>query len=162
MKRIITTTAVAAVVAGLTSAPAWAKSCDVGCLNNKLATLNNKVATLTKVVATDTKVLQVYTSCLSEVPVTVYGDGLHNTFGYSYNDGTNAPFLTSALDITQQGGQVDAWLMYDKCNKTTTATTRHGVRERTLTGGLDRAFGLMGMAVATFALDLTPQNKQRP
>jgi len=56
--------------------------------------------------------------CLYEAPFTEYGDP-EGTFGYHYNTGTEE-IETSALDITEEGGPIDAWFIFDACNPQTT------------------------------------------
>jgi hypothetical protein len=60
-------------------------------------------------------------ACFTEVPVTEYGDP-SGTSGYSFTSDGVTFFNTTALDVTAAGDPVDAWVLADSCNTTTTAT----------------------------------------
>lgn len=129
MKRIIT---LAVAIAALgAAATADAKPCNLACLTKQVKTLTKQVKTLSKEVQSDTTSIGVLQDCVQEVGVTSYGDGETGTFGYSYNpgDGT-APYLTSAMDATNPGDPVDAWMLVDGCNTKITASESSTMPQR--------------------------------
>jgi hypothetical protein len=58
--------------------------------------------------------------CLGEAPLTQYGDPA-GSFGYVFDDGTNPPFNTTALDLTESGDPIGGWALFDLCNPQTVA-----------------------------------------
>ena len=116
-RRAVLTLAATAAIGGVTAIPAQASSC------RSVSCLQKQVNQLQKVVIADTKYLYAFTKCMTEVPVSEYGDGSGGTFGYSYNSGNGSPpALTTAVDGTNPGTNVGSWLMTDGCNSQTSAT----------------------------------------
>lgn len=98
--------------AGVTwrSLPSSSSRCrNVGCLQRQ-------VNRLTSILKIDTKYMAILANCLSEVPVSDYGDQSGGTFGYVYDNGDGTSQDTSAMDVTNPGTQVGAWMMTDSCN----------------------------------------------
>jgi hypothetical protein len=114
MKKVIAVLVVLiASIVGASSAHA------VNC--HSFACLNRAVNKLQKQVKTDTTALAVLATCLNEMPVSDYGTP--PSAGYVYDPGGGqATYHVSALDVTDQGDTVGAWVIYDKCNTTPTAT----------------------------------------
>ena len=147
----------ALVLAGLASAGVLAIPGPAGAATNckTVSCLNKEVKALTKVVTADTRFIGSLANCLSEIPVTQYGNP-NGTYGYMYNPGASVgpAYDTTALDITNHGTPVSAWLMYDKCNHTSAAQD-HPAADAT--GG---PFG--PIAHVTLPADFQPQPKPRP
>ena len=104
MKKVLLSTVVALVFA------APAQACGLKCLNKKVNTLQLQLK------ATNQALIDL-TNCLSDFPVTEYGD---STNGYVYS-GVTGPFNTDALSVTVPGDAVGAWVLVDECNTQVTA-----------------------------------------
>lgn len=112
MRRIIILSAL--VIAGAFTIVSTAQAqCGLGCLNHKITVLQ-------RTVRADTRALTAVATCFAEHPVTLYGDP-SGTFGYVFDQGNGLTFDTTALDATQTGDSVSAWLLYDQCNTAVTA-----------------------------------------
>jgi hypothetical protein len=116
------------VVALAGSAASAQASCHSwSCVNRQLNALHGALAKADARIARDdatiTKNARVYNglvACLTEVPMTTYGD-TGGTFGYTFDPGAGAPvFDSTALDVTNTGTSVDGWSLFDKCNTSTT------------------------------------------
>jgi len=114
--------------------PAQAANCkSISCLQREVKSLTSQVKKLTTEVKSDHKYVSSLQGCLSEAPITRYGDGTSGTYGYVYNPGNNQPtFDTTALDGTASGQQVSVWAMFDHCNTQTTAPARDASTRRAM------------------------------
>lgn len=110
MKKLLLVAAVvvATVIAsgaGSANAVTWPTHCHSWrCVNSHLNNLNNRVKTLRQAVF----------QCEAIVPITQYED--FELAGDADPDGA----ATSGLDITADGGTVDAWFVIDQCETSTT------------------------------------------
>lgn len=118
MKKLILT---AGVLTALAIPAASQASCgSLSCVNRQLTTLKKQVSLDTRILRVDTRALSSLTSCLGEFALSQYGD-VSGTFGYQFNAADGSPiFNTSALDVTQSGDAIGAWVMTDRCNQQTT------------------------------------------
>jgi outer membrane murein-binding lipoprotein Lpp len=131
MRKLFLLIAAGAVVVALTGASSADAKCGVKCLNKKVNQLSGQVsraqATIdqqAQQIAQTTQDLNQLHSCFAEAPLTDFGDAA-GSFGYVFdNDGNggDGPFFTSALDISETGGPVTAWFLFDSCNTATTAS----------------------------------------
>ncbi len=112
MKRLIAVALVGTVLGVVFFGPSSASAnCrTVGCFNTQINKLKRQVRTLTQQVAGLQQ--RVYSCENTLVPVTEYG-------GYAYN--LVDPFETTALDVTDPGDSVDAWLVANSCQGASTA-----------------------------------------
>lgn len=108
---------------------------ELGSANGELGSLNGSVSSLGSRLTGDEGTLSTVNqfvgtlkNCLSEVPITDYGDP-NGTFGYVYDQGGGSTFDTTALDATASGDSVSAWVLSDQCalasNPTASASTAH-------------------------------------
>lgn len=119
MRKFLVLAVACAMAASMVAAPAQAQS-----LSKKVAELSRQVKQLTRqvnglngTVNADHRTL----ACMHEFPITQYGDK-SGSFGYPYYfTGVGNPLLTTALDVTETGGSVSAWVLTDGCNSQTVA-----------------------------------------
>jgi outer membrane murein-binding lipoprotein Lpp len=103
-------------------------ACSTKCLTKKIKKLQSQVGTLnTQVQSLNTQVQKLNTdnACIQRASVTQY-------FGYDYTSPSGS-FNTTALDFTESGDPIDAWLLAIPPGTCGTATSR--------TAGADRATG---------------------
>jgi outer membrane murein-binding lipoprotein Lpp len=103
-------------------------ACSTKCLTKKIKKLQSQVGTLnTQVQSLNTQVQKLNTdnACIQRVSGTQY-------FGYNYTSPSGS-FNTTALDFTESGDPIDAWLLAIPPGTCGTATSR--------IAGADRATG---------------------
>lgn len=118
MKRFVVILAIAVGALALAS-PAGAQfNChNWTCVNRVLNVQQKQINVDTQAVATLAGTLG---RCLQDLPVSQYGGS--GSGGYIFDTTGASTFIeTSALDVTQPGDQVGAWLLADTCNTTQTA-----------------------------------------
>jgi len=116
-KLLVVVVALAVVAGGLGAAPERADAAcfTAGCFNKQIRKLKRQVRTLR------TRVNALF-ACERVVPVTSY-------FGYDYQGVTNA---TSALDYTDPGDPIHAWVVVDICQTETVARSAASVLDHGL------------------------------
>ena len=105
-------------------------------LKETVGQLSSTVGTLQATVQNDDSFIQNCLTAEGIAPLTEYGDGATNTFGYSYsNDGSNY-FPTTALDFTGSGDPTDAYVQAVSPSCLSSGTLRRaktpGLREHLL------------------------------
>jgi hypothetical protein len=119
MKKPLTASAAVLILAA-SAGSAQAVNCHSwACVNRQLKTDATTISRDAVIINQDTRALAVLSRCLTEQPLTRYGDSSAGTFGYQYNDGTGPIFNTAALDVTISGTKVGGWAMFDGCNTAT-------------------------------------------
>lgn len=121
MKKMIVVLAAVAALTAVTAAPASAGGCrTVKCFNNRINVLQSEVVELSSAL-----------NCLQPVAVSRYP-------GYDYNGYAAA---TTALDFTESGDQVSAWVLNIQPGSCGSPTTRAASQSTPKSGTAARAFG---------------------
>jgi hypothetical protein len=107
-------------------------------LQGQVSGLSGQVGSIGSQASSTASTVSILTNCMSETPITQYGDGLNNTFGYVWDtSGTQTSLSdTTALDATAAGDPVSAWMLYDQCNTTPTASAANTASRATARSGL--------------------------
>jgi hypothetical protein len=156
MKRAVLTLAAVAALGGVTAIPAQARTC------KSVKCLQKQVTLLTKVVVIDTKYLVAFNKCMTEVPVTEYGNVNGNgTDGYAFLNPDGTQQDTTALDGTSSGDQVSSWLMTDGCNPNSTANFRTA-RTTATAAFVNPIEQLLGQSQSSGPLKVTKMFSYRP